>query len=48
MQVDPRGGLGCARHVAVYAGRPFGVAEPCTHHSGSYVETSVGLPADGT
>ena len=45
---DPRGGLLCGRHVAGYAGRPFGVAEPCTHRSGPYVETSAGLPADGT
>ncbi len=28
--------------------RPFGVREPCTHRSGPYVETSAGLPADGT
>ena len=28
--------------------RPFGVREPCTHRLGPYVETSAGLPADGT
>ena len=34
--------------MAGYTGRPFGVSEPCTHRSGPYVETSAGLPADGT
>ena len=34
--------------MAGHAGHPFGVSEPCTHRSGPYVETSAGLPADGT
>ena len=34
--------------MAGYTGRPFGVTEPYTHRSGPYVETSAGLPADGT
>ena len=46
---DPRDGLCCGRYtVARHAGRPFGVSEPCTHRLGPYVETSAGLPADGT
>ena len=46
---DPRGGLCCGRYtVAGYAGRPFGVSGPCSHRSGPYVETSAGLPEDGT
>ena len=46
---DPRGGLCCGRYtVAGHAERPFGVSEPSTHRSGPYVETSAGLPADGT
>ena len=32
----------------VMLGAPFGVSEPCTHRPGPYVETSAGLPADGT
>ena len=46
---DPRGGLCCGRYtVAGYAGCPFCVSEPYSHRSGPYVETSAGLPADGT
>ena len=46
---DPRGGLCCGRYTMVgYAGRPFGVSGPCSHRSGTYVETSAGLPADVT
>src|SRR3954466_1145732 len=45
---DHRGGLCCGRHVAGSTGRPFGVSEPCSHRSGPLVETSAGLPADGT
>ena len=46
---DPRGGLCCSRYiVAGYAGCLLGVSGPCSHCSGPYVETSAGLPADGT
>ena len=46
---DPRGGLCCGRYTgAGYAGRLFGVSGPYSHRLGMYVETSAGLPADGT
>ena len=43
-------GVGCDA-VGTWHGvpsRPFGDREPCTHRSGPYVETSAGLPVDGT
>ena len=43
---DPRGGLCCGG--TVYRVTRLVSGEPCSHRSGPYVETSAGLPADGT